>query len=131
MPTLVFGALIDFYVEILSFMTPHTYISELIVVVLATILLAIGVCFEVNSHTLMMAGEGIVAAFAYRSKKKFSILKIYNDILMISLAALLSLIFFHQLVGVREGTLITAIFTGRFIAVLEASHSRLIQWIHQ
>ena len=67
----------------------------------------------------MMAGEGIVAAVAYRFKKKFSVLKIYNNVILIIKAAALALIFTRQLTGDREGTLLTALLTGKFIELIE------------
>ncbi|WP_179394784.1 hypothetical protein [Lacticaseibacillus absianus] len=92
-------------------------------------LLAVGVFFEVNSRTIMMAGEGIAAAFAFRVKRAFAVMKVRCDIGMIVMAIGLALLFRHQLVGVREGTLIAALLTGRFVGVIEARAPRLTAWV--
>jgi uncharacterized membrane protein YczE len=130
-PSLFFGGMIDFFVALFAPIKPHNYLTCLLLVLLATAILAGGVFLEVNSGVIMMAGEGIVAAVAYRFQKKFSVLKIYNDVILITMAVVLALIFTKQLSGVREGTLITALLTGKFIELIDRFFPRLLAWVHQ
>ena len=128
-PTLVFGELIDFFVSVFGFLSPHNYAERAALLLLATVILAIGVLLEVNSRTVMMAGEGIAAAFAQRLHKPFATMKVYTDTTMVVMAVVLSLVFLHGLVGVREGTIVAALLTGRIVGFIERHLSGAVRWI--
>lgn len=128
-PTFLFGELIDVAMRILAPFAPHAYWARFLAVCMATVILALGVFFEVNSRTIMMAGEGIAAAFAFRLKRPFAVMKVRCDIGMIVLAVLIAVIFTHHLVGVREGTILAALLTGRCVGFIERLSPRFTAWV--
>ena len=67
---------------------------------------------EVNAKLVTLAGEGIVLAICRICPIKFGYMKIICDLGMVLTAVIISLIFFHNVQGVREGTLAAAIFVG-------------------
>ncbi|MDA5387189.1 YczE/YyaS/YitT family protein [Loigolactobacillus backii] len=128
-PSLFFGVMIDWFVKFFSFIKLPNYWVQLGITLLSIILLAIGVFFEVNSRTLTMAGEGIAVAFAFAKKMAFSRMKIRTDIAMVIAALLISLVFSHQLIGVREGTVLSALLSGRLVGLIERYFPRLTNWV--
>lgn len=60
--------MIDWFVKFFSFIKLSNYWVQIGITLFSILLLAIGVFFEVNSRTLMMAGEGITDALAFSKK---------------------------------------------------------------
>lgn len=128
-PGLAFGGLIDVFVDVftnlgLPALMGH-YLEQLAFTLLGMVVLSLGVFFEVNSRSILMPGEGLVVALTLRTKKPFGKLKMYTDLTMVSVALVISLLYFQGLVGIREGTIIAALFTGRLVTL----YSPLIPWV--
>ena len=112
-PGLAFGGLIDVFVDVftnlgLPALMGH-YLEQLAFTLLGMVVLSLGVFFEVNSRSILMPGEGLVVALTLRTKKPFGKLKMYTE----------------GLVGIREGTIIAALFTCRLVTL----YSPLIPWV--
>lgn len=128
-PGLAFGGLIDVFVDVftnlgLPALMGH-YLEQLAFTLLGMVVLSLGVFFEVNSRSILMPGEGLVVALTLRTKKPFGKLKMYTDLTMVAVALVISLLYFQGLVGIREGTIIAALFTGRLVIL----YSPLIPWV--
>ncbi|MBO1138505.1 hypothetical protein FQS87_01240 [Enterococcus avium] len=128
-PGLAFGGLIDVFVDVftnlgLPALMGH-YLEQLAFTLLGMVVLSLGVFFEVNSRSILMLGEGLVVALTLRTKKPFGKLKMYTDLTMVAVALVISLLYFQGLVGIREGTIIAALFTGRLVTL----YSPLIPWV--
>ena len=128
-PGLAFGGLIDVFVDVftnlgLPAIMGH-YLERLAFTLLGMVVLSLGVFFEVNSRSILMPGEGLVVALTLRTKKPFGKLKMYTDLTMVAVALVISLLYFQGLVGIREGTIIAALFTGRLVTL----YSPLIPWV--
>ncbi|MDT2735653.1 DUF6198 family protein [Enterococcus pseudoavium] len=128
-PGVIFGWLIDVFVVgftrlgLPAFM--DHYFEQLVFTLIGMLVLSFGVFLEVNSRSILMPGEGLVVALTLRTKQPFGKLKIFTDLTMVAVALIISLLYFQGLVGIREGTLITALFTGRLVALYEP----LIPWV--
>lgn len=128
-PGLAFGGLIDVFVDVftnlgLPALMGH-YLEQLAFTLLGMVVLSLGVFFEVNSRSILMPGEGLVVALTLRTKKPFGKLKMYTDLTMVAVALVISLLYFQGLVGIREGTIVAALFTGRLVTL----YSPLIPWV--
>ncbi|MDN2636793.1 DUF6198 family protein [Enterococcus avium] len=128
-PGLAFGGLIDVFVDVftnlgLPAIMGH-YLERLAFTLLGMVVLSLGVFFEVNSRSILMPGEGLVVALTLRTKKPFGKLKMYTDLTMVAVALVISLLYFQGLVGIGEGTIIAALFTGRLVTL----YSPLIPWV--
>ena len=128
-PGLAFGGLIDVFVDVftnlgLPALMGH-YLEQLAFTLLGMVVLSLGVFFEVNSRSILMPGEGLVVALTLRTKKPFGKLKMYTDLTMVAVALVISLLYFQGLVGIGEGTIIAALFTGRLVTL----YSPLIPWV--
>lgn len=117
--SLIFGWFTDFAKFIISAdEVPESYISKLLFTVLGTVIVASGVTLSVIANVVLNSGEGMVKAVSDKLKIKFGNVKIAFDICCVILAAVISLIMAHKLQGVREGTLIAAVFTGIIVKIL-------------
>ena len=100
-------------VAILSFIPTDNYITKLSFILLGVIVLAFGITLMIISDTVMNVGEAFVDVVSKKLGKPFGSIKVVFDISCVLFSIILSLIFFNfKIVGTREGTIITACFTG-------------------
>jgi uncharacterized membrane protein YczE len=93
----------------------NTYWGAVAFSMLGNAVLGLGVALEVFSNVLMLPGEGFVLALTIRLNKKFSTMKIVNDVTLVVLAVILSFVCLGGLQGVREGTILSAVTVGLFV----------------
>lgn len=108
----VFSYFIDFFMAIWAWVTPQSYILQLITLLMGTTLIAFGVAVQGIANVLMLPGEGIVYAVSRYFHLDFGKVKTANDVILVALAALISLRYLGGIEGIREGTLIAALITG-------------------
>lgn len=109
----VFGWFTDLGMWIVSFIPANTYLIRLLMVLVGIVVLGFGISLAVAANVIMNAGEAFVKAIADTINKPFGNIKIAFDVLCVTLALILSLLFFHfTIVGTREGTVISALLTG-------------------
>ena len=82
---------------------------------LGNVVLGLGVALEVFAGAAALPGEGPVLAVSTVLHKPFSSVKIANDVILVLLALLLSYCVFHEIHGLREGTVISALCVGIFV----------------
>lgn len=107
-----FGFLTDFSVWVLRDLTCSSYLTQWVLCVCGILLVGIGVSFEVTANVVTLAGEGMVLAICKVFPVKFANTKVGMDVTLVTTAAVLSLLFLGELIGVREGTVAAAIFVG-------------------
>jgi len=110
--SILFGYFIDFTMLILRGLTPSTYIWQLLSLLCGCLILGFGVYIEVLADVVMLPGEAFVKAVSSRFHKEFGTVKVIFDGSMALGAALISILLFHDIKGVREGTIIAALIVG-------------------
>ena len=113
--TYFFSVLIDFSMSWVQTIELATYWHQIAFSMLGNAVLALGVSLEIYSKAAVLPGEGLVVAMALFSGKPFPKVKVFNDVMLVVLAVLLSYFFFKELHGIREGTIISAICVGIFV----------------
>lgn len=109
----LFGLFTDFGVWLFSFIEPNGYVSRLSLVIIGTVVLGFGISLSVIANVIMNSGEAFVKALSDTIKKDFGSIKVVFDVSCVILAILLSLFMLDmQIIGTREGTVISAICTG-------------------
>ena len=114
----VFGILTDLSIWALDWISPECYGMRLVLMALAIIITALGISLEVIGNAWMLAGEMTNAAVADFLGVKFRNAKIGFDITLVIIAAAISWFCFGNLLGdgqenvIREGTIMSALFTG-------------------
>lgn len=118
---LAFSALFGYFVDLAMVMVADfsipTYAGKLLMLVISMVLIALGVLLYIGMDLIPMAMEGLSLAVTKRFGIPFQNTKIMIDCMVVGSAVAISLICTHRLVGVREGTILSAIFVGKLIAV--------------
>ncbi len=115
---ILFSALIDISMKILSGFQPEMLITKIISLSAGCLVLALGIAVEVAPGVITVPGEGIVRAIAEVTNKKFGTVKVYFDSILILIAVALSFLFFGELKGVGIGTVVSALTVGRFVNLI-------------
>ena len=109
----IFGFLVTAAGSVFSFLPePQGYVPRLIYLLCSIPLIAFGVMLYLTPAILPTPGEGLSLAVSKKIGKSVASCKIYVDCCLVVLSAVLSLCYFHRLVGVREGTVISALAVG-------------------
>lgn len=114
----LFGWFTDLGMYLVASIPVTSYPLRLLMVLIGIVILGFGISLSVIANVIMNSGEAFVKAVSDTTKKNFGNIKIGFDILCVILSILLSLAFFHmQIVGTREGTVLSALLTGMVVKV--------------
>ena len=109
----IFGLLVNLATAVLAFIpAPQTYVMRLVFLFISIPLIAFGVMTYLAPSLISIPGEGVSLAVSKKTGKSVATCKSITDCCMVLFAAIVSLIYFHKLVGVREGTIISAPLVG-------------------
>lgn len=113
----VFSAMIDFFVPFCDAIPMPNYGFEFLYVAIGCFMTAFGIFLQVKASILTLPGEGVVLAISNATKIPFPKLKVVFDTSQTIIGAVISLIVMSGLFGVREGTIIAALFVGVIVAL--------------
>lgn len=108
----LFGAFVDFWEILLRGPVPASYPLRLILLLLGSTVIAFGFSLIVTSGVALESNTAFINALAFRTQKSYGAMKTIGDVTIVALAALVSLICLHTIVGIREGTVIAALIIG-------------------
>ncbi len=112
--------------QITEFLSSDIYWKCFAVSMLGNVVLGLGVALEVFAGAARYR-EGLVLAVSTVLHKPFSSVKIANDVILVLLALLLSYCVFHEIRGLREGTVISALCVGIFVKFWLAGLTKLFK----
>lgn len=108
-----FGTLVTLATHLFAFLpAPSHYLMRLVFLVISIPLVAFGVMLYLAPNILPTPGEGLSMAVSKKLGKPVATCKMITDCCMVGCSVIVSLIYFHGLVGVREGTVISALTVG-------------------
>lgn len=96
-------------------------------VILGTVLVALGVFLEVLPKILYVPGEGVVVAISQVAGWRFGTVKQCFDWSLVIIAAVLSLLLMGRLEGVREGTVFAAFAVGGIVKIFERIYAAVVR----
>ena len=109
----VFGYFTTFCNFLASFApTPESFVIRVLMILVSTVLVAIGIFLYVPADIMPLAGEGAMLAIAQTLHKPFSTIKICFDVSMVIVSLATCLICLHALGSVGLGTVIAAFLVG-------------------
>ena len=128
----IFGLLVSAAGTVFSFLpAPQSYIQRVIYLLCSIPLIAFGVMLYLTPAILPTPGEGLSLAVSKRINKSVASCKIYVDCCLVAVSAIISLLYFRRLVGVREGTILSALTVGivmkQFMRVCQAPLLRFVE----
>ncbi len=109
----IFGWLVTL-ANICTFFIPATdnYFIKMLYIITSLFFIAVGVFLYINSDLIPLPSEGVMLVLCKKTKISFPVCKVIFDCSVVVVATAISFIFTGNLYGVREGTVIAAIFVG-------------------
>lgn len=108
----LFGYFTDFTLMLVAPIEVDSYFLQLLLCVGACAVMGLGLFLEVRARVISMASEGALSVIAAARKRDFGQIKIANDCICVIATVAISLIVFHEVRAVREGTVIAAVLVG-------------------
>lgn len=109
----LFGWFTDLGMWIVSFLPAESYPARMAMVAAGIVVLGFGISLAVIANVIMNSGEAFVKAVSDVFRRDFGRVKIAFDVFCVLTALALSLLLFDfTIVGIREGTVISALLTG-------------------
>lgn len=125
----VFGYFTDFALHLVSGMQIHSYLVQWLLCIVSIFVIALGVFIEVKANAVMLAGEGLVKAIAQKTCKDFGKTKVCFDSALIVISVIASVYMFHELNGVREGTIAASLLVGNVVNYYDKKLNLLGLWL--
>lgn len=110
--SLGFSCFIDLTMGMLDFLNPQGYLWQLVSLLIGCVVLGVGVFMEMAANVVMLPGVCTVQAISSTLHTDFGKSKVAVDMTMALVAAVLGLVMYQELAGVREGTFISALLVG-------------------
>jgi uncharacterized membrane protein YczE len=109
----LFGLFVSLANRILSFSTPEAYWVRLLLMLASVVIIALGILLYLRANLLPQPAEGLLLAIQKKTRWKLHNIKLSFDFTVVAVAAALSLITVHKVIGIREGTLIAMLGVGK------------------
>ena len=117
--SIMFGAFMSFCTSLTVYMPePGNFVMKIVMMLISTVVVAIGVYMYVSSGYITLPTEGIMVAVVRVWKFQFGSVKRAFDISMVIISAVTCLIFIKELGSVGIGTIISAVLVGTEIKLL-------------
>ncbi len=113
-----FSVFLDLAMWLTAGLVAEGYAARVLSIVPGAALVGIGVSLQLHSDVTLLPGDGFVQAVSSVLDRPFGTVKVVNDVSFVTLAAILSFVFSGTVVGVREGTLISALLVGNFARLI-------------
>ena len=113
----LFGYFVDFAKLLVGDFAIPTYAGKLTMLAASILLIALGVMLYIDVELVPMPMEGLSSCIAKKLGKPFPTMKTVVDCIVVATGMVLSFLFLGKLDGIREGTVITAMVTGKLIAL--------------
>jgi uncharacterized membrane protein YczE len=114
----VFGNFVDFAATLLTWLQSNNYITQILLMIIGILAVSMGVVLFITMDIVPNAPEGLMLAICDKSGASFSTVKILFDSTSVILAAVLSLVFLGNISTIREGTIISAVITGKLVGFI-------------
>ena len=121
----VYGYLTDFSCWLIRGIPVNGYAVQFGYMLLGCVILAFGIWVQFRGGVAMLPGEAMNRAISKVTGRRYENVKIFFDILYITLAALICLVFLGELKGVREGSVIAALAVGVIIRLFNRAYEKL------
>lgn len=125
----IFGYFVDFAKMVLGDFAIPTYFGQLTMLAISIPLIALGIVLYMDAQLVPMPMEGLSSCLAEKFGVSFPNMKTIVDCLVVGIGLVLCFVFLGRLDGLREGTIITAVVTGKVIAIFKKPLSPILKKI--
>lgn len=120
----IFGYLIDFYDLFFSY-EPTAFYMQIVILIIAIVLTALGAFLMVLGDIVLNPADGLVHTIGKATNKDFGFVKNIADLVFIVLTVVICLVTKGYILGIGIGTVVSAIFIGRFVALYQNIYNHL------
>ena len=120
----IFGYLIDFYDLFFSY-EPSAFYMQIVILIIAIVLTALGAFLMVLGDIVLNPADGLVHTIGKVTNKDFGFVKNIADLVFIVLTVVICLVTKGYILGIGIGTVVSAIFIGRFVALYQNIYNHL------
>lgn len=113
-----FGFFVDFAGLLLKGIETNNYFVQLLLMGTSIAVVSIGVVMFITMDIVPNAPDGLVLAICEKTGASFGKIKVLFDCTSVIAAAALSLLFIGNISTIREGTIISALLTGKVIGII-------------
>lgn len=121
----LFGWIIDFLKTLLSFEAPNMTF-QILFLLISIFLTALGMVFMINMKLVQNPPDGTVRLISSLLGKEMGNIKIIYDILMTMISIVLSILLLGEIKGFGIATILSAIFVGKTLSLLQRSIGKLL-----
>ena len=114
----IFGWFVDGAKWVLGDFCLPTYFGQLAMLAASIVLIGFSLVLYIDVQLAPMPAEGLVGCLCEKLQKPFSSMKTFVDCSSVLIGAVLSFLFLGKLVGIREGTILTALLVGKTMGYL-------------
>ena len=114
----IFGYFVDGAKYVLGDFCLPGYIGKLVMLAASIVLIGFSLVLYIDVKIAPMPAEGLVGCLSEKLGKPFSQMKTAFDCTSVLVGAILCLVFLGKLVGIREGTVLTALLAGKMMGIL-------------
>ena len=111
----VFSVFIDIWMYMSSGWEIDNYILKWCLSMSGNVALGLAISVAIICQATVQPGEGIVLAISHRMHRQVGNIKVLFDCTLVSTSAILSFVALGHVVGLREGTLVSALTVGMFV----------------
>ena len=123
----IFGYFVDFAIFVKGGFSLPTYAGQLVMLVVSLVLIPTGLSMYLEAKLVPMPSEGLVMTITQKLQNTtFARVKVIFDCVLVVSAISLTLIALGGVYGVREGTVISAIFIGKLMPYTGKVISRVL-----
>lgn len=122
----IFGYFVDFAELVIGDFALGSYVGRLGMLAVSIVLIALGLVIYMDAQLVSMPMEGLTDCIAKKLGVSFASLKTKLDCLIVITGVVLCLVFLGEIVGIREGTVITAMVAGKLVGVVKKWLSPLL-----
>ncbi len=116
--SVAFGYFVNLTGQMLSFITPHSYFEQFALMLIGIVICATGASMYIIMDIVPNAPEGLNLTIAERFKISFPKAMTLNNIAFVTIGFTIALLYLDGVTIIREGTLISALLTGKIIGVI-------------
>lgn len=116
---ILFGLFLSFCCGLMTYLpVPSGIILKLVLMLISTVIVALGVFLYVPAGFVPLAPEGAMLAICTIAKLKFPTVKLYSDITMVVISGITCLVVMKELGSVGIGTIIAAVLVGNEVKLM-------------
>lgn len=108
----ILGFAVDFANLLLRHLSVDSYVQQLGILILGCVVMGFGVFLQLKAATVYNPAEGIVAVISETTQRPFGTIKTIFDSTLVVLSLLVGIVATGHVVGVREGTIVSALLIG-------------------